>query len=399
MSLSRFANIIRILFLPFLLAAAFPLLADDEQQEIMELMKREDYIRPSLMIVSPGEPLYSKGGHIALRMNCPEKDVDYIYEFNAFIPENGNLIAEYLAGSLRGSFVRRYTKDFLDEAMEEKRNVTEIPLLLAPDKEAELWADLDERADEEPGGYPFEPYDHQCSAMILGCIGSAAGDPLWLNAAAKTQGTQRDRLTDFFAASPWTGALWNILLGNDFDRQKDPVFYIYPKNAGEMASAEGICRHVPDYAAESEWQTQGNPLSPQTVFIFLLALSVLLTLLNLKGKAPTAGKIFDSILAVANFAAGCMIWIMMLAAPAPVGSFNPLGLFFIPLSCLFLFRKTRIFAAAYGTIAGTGLLALYPIVPQLHPYSFWVLIAAMTIRCAWHSLSYFKQRKHPKHIK
>lgn len=82
------------------------------QRNLYDLMQEDDYIKASLIILSPGEALYSVGGHLALRMSCPIQNVDYIYEFDASLNQNESVVFNFLNGNLKGKYVRLYTSDF-----------------------------------------------------------------------------------------------------------------------------------------------------------------------------------------------------------------------------------------------------------------------------------------------
>ena len=48
--------------------------------DIMAVMNHPEYIEASLLVVSPGKAVYSAGGHLAIRMQCPSKDINNNYK-------------------------------------------------------------------------------------------------------------------------------------------------------------------------------------------------------------------------------------------------------------------------------------------------------------------------------
>ncbi|MDE5996573.1 MAG: DUF4105 domain-containing protein, partial [Muribaculaceae bacterium] len=193
-------------------------------------MLEDEYIQASFIVVSPGDAIYSAGGHLALRMSCPIQNVDYIYEFDASLQPNENLIFSFLNGTLKGEYVRLYSDDFFAKIQNENRKSDEFSLNLTPSQEVTLWTNLDNIVDTN-FVYPFSPVRYNCCSMLLTAIESSVQRGLFSSSevSAVLNGSGRDYLYDFFSNSPWTGLLWNILLGFDFDKSQKTEFLYYPK--------------------------------------------------------------------------------------------------------------------------------------------------------------------------
>ncbi|MDE6027064.1 MAG: DUF4105 domain-containing protein [Muribaculaceae bacterium] len=176
--------------------------------DLHELMAQEDYISCSLMTVAPGHELYSAGGHMAIRMNCPTQDVDYVYEFDAVSGGTDSFTADFLNGTLQGAYQRLYTSDFLSKAEEADRAVREYNLSLTPDQEVRLWSMLDDAVDSRRL-YPFTPAEYNCCSMLMWMLQSSVGKefPSDSKGIVLPQDYGRFYIEDCFSGSPWIGLL------------------------------------------------------------------------------------------------------------------------------------------------------------------------------------------------
>lgn len=157
-------------------AGLFPAQATEE--DLKSLMQQEDYIKASLIVVSPGKEIYSAGGHIAMRLSCPIQGVDYIYEFDAAMDDSSSVVAHYLNRTLRGEFVRLYETVFIDNVRKENRQAEEYTLNLTPEQEVALWSNLDNAVDNRIN-YPFSPSEYNCCSTILSMIELAVEEDLF----------------------------------------------------------------------------------------------------------------------------------------------------------------------------------------------------------------------------
>lgn len=364
------------------------------QKDIYELMLKDDYISAYLLVESPGKAIYSAGGHVALRMSCPLKDVDYTYEFDAVIENNQSLARLYLNGNLKGEYLRLLTSDFLKKADFENRIVNEYQLNLTPNQEVLLWNNLDELVDGK-SDFPFTPSKYNCCSMILFVIESSVNNNLFSSPDNSTSlyGPGRKYLEDLFSASPWSGVLWNILLGCNLDQPALPINLFYPKMIGkQLSSIRNPVNGKPiiDYQADEIGFIDKNQhvLSPSKTFILLFSMVSILTLLNIKGRAKIFARWLDVSLIIIISIVGCILWYMFFASiTADELHINYLMLIFTPIPVLLVIVKKRKLWIVY--LLATSLLSFLSLVflrmiPQLQLYNFWLFIAIILERCLFH---------------
>lgn len=119
------------------------------------------FVTASLMVISPGNEIYSVFGHCVLHMQCPSKDLDYVYTF-----ETEPNYLKFFAGKSKACFVAVPTQEFLQKYKAEGRGVTEYALNLTPHEKQELWRSLDEDMEEGPTRR-FTMLKSNCVSMSL----------------------------------------------------------------------------------------------------------------------------------------------------------------------------------------------------------------------------------------
>lgn len=356
------------------------------QPGIEELMQRDDYISASLMVVAPGEASYAAGGHLTLRMRCPIQNVDYTYEFDAALNDDQSLLWLYITGRLKGEYVRLLTADFLAKAHKENRTVDEYQLNLTPEQEVALWAGADDAVDA-PADLPFTPAEHNCCSMLLTLIESSTGIDFFSN--TPLHGALRKYMPDVFYGSPWTGLMWNTLMGIDFDRDATPTSLLYPKIMGEQlykannpANGKPLtnCNTVSSAFSNAKHST----FTPTLAFALLLAFTCLLTATNAAGRLQRAARRFDWILVAVTTATGCVLWLAFFASLFGTRPYaNALMALCTPLPiALALARKPALWlwwARAETAIAAIT-LASACFTWQMRIYGMWLPVAAILIR-------------------
>ena len=360
------------------------------EADLKELMQKDDYIRASLIVVSPGDEIYSAGGHLAIRMTCPVQSVDYVYEFDAALNDDESLVQLYLNRKLRGEYIRLFTSDFLNNVSKETRQAEEYPLNLTPEQEGALWASLDDAVDGG-GDFPFSPSEHNCCSMILGMIESAVQESVFSSpeVAGTLEDSGRKSIEEFFSCAPFTGLLWNTLLGREFDTPKQAICLYYPKMIGKtLPYAKNPANGKPLIDKKSGaaiFKENGyGAYAPHFVFLMVFVVACFLTFANVKGRMCRASQIFDWCLLGVNAAVGCIVWYMFFASIFTRELYvNYLMAVFTPLPiALILIRKPKAWLWCVKTVSAVCAALLIGVwfVPQLQYYGMWLFVLTMLIR-------------------
>jgi len=125
-----------------------------------------DFVKASLLIMSPGDELYSCAGHACIRLECPKFNLDYCFSYES--EGVADKVWTFLRGKLKMGMFAVPTEDYLKIGRAEGRGVMQYTLNLPPDAKQRLWKILDERA-AQGANLPYDYVKRGCgrSARVL----------------------------------------------------------------------------------------------------------------------------------------------------------------------------------------------------------------------------------------
>ena len=118
-----------------------------------------NFVKASLLIMSPGDELYSCAGHSCIRLECPTFNLDYCFSYESESVKDK--VFTFFMGKLKMGMFAIPTADYLKLGRESGRGVMQYTLNLPPDAKQRLWKILDERVAQ--GAY------FACDYMERGC--------------------------------------------------------------------------------------------------------------------------------------------------------------------------------------------------------------------------------------
>lgn len=124
----------------------------------------DDFVITSLLFASPGDVLYSRVGHVAIRMECPEHNLDYVFSYES--EDASRKIISFLAGKLKMGLYAFQTQDYLDQYIEENREVKQYRLTLPIEAKRNLWRILDNHL-QEGMALPYDYLQRGCAYSAL----------------------------------------------------------------------------------------------------------------------------------------------------------------------------------------------------------------------------------------
>ena len=144
---------------------AFSAIAANPPDAFNDGIDRTDpnFVKASLLVMSPGNELYSCVGHSVLRLECPKFGLDYCFTYES--ESARNRILSFLAGNLKMGMFAIPVSKHLKMCADEGRGVMQYTLNLPPDAKQRLWKYLDCKVAE---GVNL-PYDY----LLRGCAYAA----------------------------------------------------------------------------------------------------------------------------------------------------------------------------------------------------------------------------------
>ena len=167
----KIINCLRDAFLKFSLVAltAFPLVSVAVQSESTALdqdgidRSNPNFVTASLLVMSPGNELYSCAGHSCIRLECPTFKLDYCFSYESESAKDK--ILTFFMGKLKMGMFAIPTADYLKTGEEEGRGVMQYRLNLPPDVKQRLWKILDERA-AQGVNLPYDYVKRGCGRSV-----------------------------------------------------------------------------------------------------------------------------------------------------------------------------------------------------------------------------------------
>ena len=177
----------------------------------------EDFVTTTLLIASPGDMLYSKVGHCAIRMQCPQYKLDYVFSYES--EDARQKVLTFLAGKLKMGMFSVPTNEYISSYKKEGRSVTEYTLNIPIDAKRNLWKVLDTHV-MEGANLPYDFITRGCAHSVLTMIEEGIF-PLTLefDSFPKTFATStRRELTGLqMKEHPWTWCFLNLLVNGSID--------------------------------------------------------------------------------------------------------------------------------------------------------------------------------------
>lgn len=244
--------------------------------------EEQEFVSSYLIVVDPSPKISSAAGHAALRMVCPEYDMDFCFSVLSDVPEE-DMNRLFITGKLQAGMIAMPTNQFTERYQAEGRGVCQYKLLLPDEVKRELWRALDN--DVERGQtIIFDPMGWNCTSRIQLMLEQALdADVIEYQDMPKLMGhTFHDVVTDYDCANSWAKLFTMTITGSDADiilPMHDQIFIpTYMAEALQNATING----QPVLSKDAEWLVPSTG-KPEPVFIstsWVLLILVVLCLLS-----------------------------------------------------------------------------------------------------------------------
>jgi len=189
-----------------------------------------NFVTASLLVMSPGDELYSCAGHSCIRLECPKFNLDYCFSYES--EGVSDKIFTFFMGKLKMGMFAIPTAEYLKLGRESGRGVTQYRLNLPPDAKQRLWKLLDEKVAEGPN-LPYDYLERGCaqSDLVVLCKAAASQGSSGLVVPSEwapvREGRPLDRpftrreCVDTFTSAPhpWNCFFLHAICGSELDRE------------------------------------------------------------------------------------------------------------------------------------------------------------------------------------
>lgn len=207
------ATFVRVLSVA--LASVLPLVSPGGTNDV----DRSDpnFVTASLLMMGPGDELFSCAGHACLRLECPKHGLDYCFSYESEpIPDK---VLTFFAGKLKMGLFAIPTDEFLKQYAEIGRGVWQYEMNLSPALKQKLWKVMDDRA-AEGANLPYDYIKRGCAWSVLHCLMDAL-NPVQIVPGPwpeKYKGHQRAIIASALDDYPWSRFFIHAIVGADVDK-------------------------------------------------------------------------------------------------------------------------------------------------------------------------------------
>ena len=300
-----------------------------------------NFVKASLIVVGPGDNIFSGVGHAVFRMECPTFKHDYCYSYEGEPMEHQ--VLRFFAGKLKMGMLAFKTEDLLNDYREAGRNVRQYTLNLPPEVKLRLWKVFDDKLAQKM----IHPYDYNergCARAAFLVLREALS-PLRFDEFAwpsKYGGTRRELTSARLDIQPWSRFFLHAIWGTAVDQPEiaklDKV--VIPLDLLEFLKTATLngAPLITDGGTEllaGKPMTPPSIISPMVVAVMMLVLAVASVLLKRRGwRVAALCRGWQGLMLVVYALAGLFFAYMVLVSDLPATEWNWLFVPFNPLPIL-----------------------------------------------------------------
>ncbi len=350
----------------------------------------------SFITCQPGDEVYTKFGHTAIRVEDKVNKIDLVFHWGIFDFNEPNFIWRFMLGTNSYQMGVYSYKNFIREYIARGSAVHAQELNLTPQQADALWIKLWNNYDIENRYYSYKFVFDNCATRPYNLVTENYGSGIRYDYQYNNT-TFRDIIYEFAEYGSWLSIGIDIVLGSPTDKKigtKTAVsFPIYTMEALELCSVNNDSIVVPIIKSRSmlidaEQKPEKNKLVSSLGFYGRLALPIILTLLLiiyflLRGRHHMP-IVTPSILIVSGLL-GLLISFLWFVSSHPLVNnnfnilwLNPLNIFVGILLCVKGWKKTK----CYATLISFAISILYLFVimvgiqsASVHLLGWWLLVS------------------------
>ncbi|WP_299667469.1 DUF4105 domain-containing protein [uncultured Polaribacter sp.] len=311
------------------------------------------YSEISIVTAGPGEELYEKFGHSAIRVKDPVLNLDLIYNYGVFDFEAPNFLLNFAQGKMYYLLARYDFKYFLASYQKDKRWLKQQVLNLNQNEKQQFFNYLENNALPENATYLYDPFFDNCATKLRDITKEVLGNTYAFNTEKiQKNKTLRSLMNQEIHWNTWGNFGINLIAGTILDKERSQLEYMYlPDYVYQVFKHSTIQRDdtFVDLVKKEEVLLNFDEIpqdatlfSPLNVFIILLLIVAFVTYRDVKFKKRS--KYLDFTIFFTTGFVGCILaylWLFSSHTTAP-NNFNILWAFAPNLIVAFLLLKKKI---------------------------------------------------------
>ena len=186
------------------------------------------YSEISIVTAGPGEALYEKFGHAAIRIKDPVLNLDLIYNYGVFDFNQPNFLLNFADGKMYYVLARYDFKYFISSYRKDKRWLKQQVLNLNKTEKQQLFLYLENNALIENATYPYDPFFNNCASKLKDITTAILKENVVLNSKnIKDKSTLRELMNQEITWNTWGNFGINLITGRILDRERNQLEYTY----------------------------------------------------------------------------------------------------------------------------------------------------------------------------
>ncbi len=320
--------------------------------QIVATKSLSEFSHISIITSGPGEVLYEKFGHTAIRVKDPATQLDLIYNYGIFDFDNPTFYVDFTKGYMKYKLVKYPFYVALKSSQQDKRWVKEQVLNLTQNQKNNFFSILETNALPKNAGYLYDPYFDNCATKPRDIIKEVVGEKLIFKDDFVPENLSlRQLMNKEIHQNTWGSLGINIALGNRLDKIATASEYLYlPDYVFEALNYAKVLKEGKEdnlvlktiiLLDFEEKESKSDAVSPFLIILLLSLFGLFITYKDYKNKKRT--KWLDFSLFFTTGIIGLLIvylWFFTNHSTAP-NNFNFLWAFFPNLLiAFFLLKKT-----------------------------------------------------------
>lgn len=256
------------------------------------------YAEISVVTYGPGEALFEKFGHTAVRIKDPLLRLDLVYNYGIFDTSEANFYVNFTKGFMKYKLVRYPFINSVESYKNDKRWVKQQVLNLSVKEKNQIFGFLEQNAHPKNASYYYDPFFDNCSTKPKNILFHALVDKIVLNDNFIVQEkTIRQLMNSELHWNTWGSLGINIALGNRLDRIATPQEYAFlPDYVFKILAVSKVKRNekLEDLVLKTETIldfeekiARSDKISPFIVFLILAIIGIFITIKDYKNASRT----------------------------------------------------------------------------------------------------------------
>ncbi|TMM31332.1 DUF4105 domain-containing protein [Polaribacter aestuariivivens] len=320
---------------------------------IQSQVKLSVYSEISIVTAGPGNELYEKFGHSAIRIKDPVLNLDIIYNYGIFDFDAPNFYTNFAQGKMYYLLARYDFKYFLASYKKDKRWLKQQVLNLNIDEKRDFFNYLENNAKPANATYLYDPFFNNCSTKLKDITKSILKNKVVFDVSNIENGkTLRELMNQEIYWNTWGNFGINLIAGTILDFERNQLEYTYlpdylhkvfenGKTTRNNGHVNLVVREDVLLNFEEKAISNSTIFSPLNVFILLLFIVIFITFKDFKNRKRT--KSLDFLIFFITGFVGLILtylWFFSSHKTAP-NNFNILWAFLPNIFVAFLLLKNK----------------------------------------------------------